>query len=98
MAEKLNDLIVARTEQPAPANADKIPLLDSADAHKFRWLSWSGLVARLSALFEPAGASGAAVTAHVAATDPHPTYTTTAEAAAAAPVQTVAGRLSLIHI
>lgn len=98
MAEKLNDLIVARTEQPAPANADKIPLLDSADAHKFRWLSWSGLVARLSALFEPAGASGAAVTAHVAATDPHPTYTTTAEAAAAAPVQTVAGRTGAVAL
>ena len=98
MAEKLNDLIAARTEKPAPAGADKIPLLDSADANKFRWLSWSGLVARLSALFEPAGASGAAVTAHVAATDPHPTYTTTAEAAAAAPVQTVAGRTGAVAL
>ncbi|MBK8896593.1 MAG: hypothetical protein IPN66_05080 [Candidatus Competibacteraceae bacterium] len=71
MAEKLNDLIVARTEQPAPANADKIPLLDSADAHKFRWLSWSGLLARLSALFDPAGTASAAVSTHLAAADPH---------------------------
>jgi hypothetical protein len=83
MAEKLNDLIVARTEQPAPANADKIPLLDSADAHKFRWLSWSGLLARLSALFDPAGTASAAVSTHLAAADPHPTYTTAAELASA---------------
>ena len=98
MAEKLNDLIVARTEQPAPANADKIPLLDSADAHKFRWLSWSGLVARLSALFDPAGTASAAVGAHAVAPDPHPTYTTTAEAAAAAPVQSVAGRTGAVAL
>lgn len=83
MAEKLNDLIAARTEKPAPAGADKIPLLDSADANKFRWLSWSGLLARLSALFDPAGTASAAVSTHLAAADPHPTYTTAAELASA---------------
>lgn len=36
-----------------------------------------------------AGAAAAAVAAHVAAVDPHPQYTTAAEAAAAAPVQSV---------
>ena len=41
---------------------------------------------------DPAGAATGAVTAHEAAADPHPQYTTAAEAAAAAPVQTVAGR------
>lgn len=34
----------------------------------------------------------AAIAAHNAATDPHPQYTTTAEASAAAPVQSVAGK------
>jgi hypothetical protein len=81
MAEKLNDLIVARTEQPAPANADKIPLLDSADAHKFRWLSWSGLLARLATLFDSTGTAAAAVAAHAANADPHPDYATSAELA-----------------
>ncbi len=36
--------------------------------------------------------SAAALASHVAASDPHPQYTTDAEAAAAAPVQSVAGR------
>lgn len=39
---------------------------------------------------EPSGTAAAAVAAHVAAADPHPAYTTAAEAAAAAPVQSVA--------
>lgn len=38
---------------------------------------------------DPAGTASAAVAAHVAALDPHPQYTTAAEAAAAAPVQSV---------
>lgn len=42
------------------------------------------------------GTAGAAVAAHVAAADPHPVYTTTAEAAAAAPVQSVAGRTGAV--
>lgn len=37
------------------------------------------------------GAAARAIAAHIAAADPHPQYTTTAEAAAAAPVQSVAG-------
>jgi len=41
---------------------------------------------------DPAGAATSAVTTHESALDPHPQYTTAAEAAAAAPVQTVAGR------
>lgn len=41
---------------------------------------------------DTAGAATGAVIAHEAAADPHPQYTTAAEAAAAAPVQTVAGR------
>ncbi|WP_293705567.1 tail fiber domain-containing protein [Stenotrophomonas sp. UBA7606] len=40
---------------------------------------------------DPAGAAAAAVAAHVLAADPHPQYTTEAEAAAAAPVQSVNG-------
>ena len=38
---------------------------------------------------DAAGTAAAAVAAHVAAADPHPQYTTTAEASAAAPVQSV---------
>lgn len=38
---------------------------------------------------DPAGTADAAVAAHIAAADPHPQYTTEAEAAAAAPVQSV---------
>ena len=41
---------------------------------------------------DPDGTAAAAVAAHVALPDPHPEYTTPAEAAAAAPVQSVFGR------
>jgi hypothetical protein len=41
---------------------------------------------------DAAGSAAAAVAAHAAAVDPHSQYTTAAEAAAAAPVQSVAGR------
>ena len=47
---------------------------------------------------EDAGAAAAAVSAHVAASDPHPQYTTAAEAAAAAPVQSVAGRTGTVTL
>lgn len=47
---------------------------------------------------EVAGAASAAVAAHVAAADPHPDYTTAAEAAAAAPVQSVAGRTGAVTL
>jgi hypothetical protein len=39
---------------------------------------------------DSSGAAAAAIAAHLSAADPHPSYTTAAEAAAAAPVQTVA--------
>jgi len=44
------------------------------------------------------GTAAAAVAAHVAAADPHPVYTTTAEAAAVAPVQSVAGRTGAVAL
>ncbi|MGP1680837.1 MAG: hypothetical protein ACTS8S_00730 [Giesbergeria sp.] len=47
---------------------------------------------------DPAGAAAAAVAAHAEALDPHPTYTTAAEAAAAAPVQSVAGRTGAVTL
>lgn len=47
---------------------------------------------------DPAGTAAAAVAAHAAALDPHPTYTTAAEAAAAAPVQSVAGRTGAVTL
>lgn len=45
---------------------------------------------------DPVGTAVAAVAVHTAATDPHPQYTTTAEAAAAAPVQSVAGKTGAV--
>ncbi len=47
---------------------------------------------------ESAGTAAAAITTHEAATDPHPQYTTTAEAAAAAPVQSVAGKTGAVTL
>ena len=47
---------------------------------------------------EAAGAATSALSAHVAAPDPHPQYTTTAEAAAAAPVQSVAGKTGAVAL
>ena len=47
---------------------------------------------------DPAGTAAAAVAAHAAALDPHPTYTTAAEAAAAAPVQSVAGKTGAVTL
>jgi len=44
------------------------------------------------------GTASAAVAAHVALADPHPVYTTAAEAAAAAPVQSVAGRTGAVTL
>ena len=38
---------------------------------------------------EPLGAAASSMSSHLAAADPHPQYTTAAEAAAAAPVQSV---------
>jgi hypothetical protein len=42
--------------------------------------------------------AAAAVAAHVALADPHPVYTTAAEAAAAAPVQSVVGRTGAVSL
>lgn len=47
---------------------------------------------------EAAGAAASAMTAHGAAVDPHPQYTTSAEAAAAAPVQSVAGKSGAVTL
>ncbi len=48
--------------------------------------------------YDAAGTASGAVGAHEAAPDPHPQYTTAAEAAAAAPVQSVQGRQGAVVI
>jgi hypothetical protein len=48
--------------------------------------------------YETAGAAASAVSAHESAGDPHPQYTSAAEAAAAAPVQSVAGRTGAVTL
>lgn len=47
---------------------------------------------------EPAGTAAAGMASHLAASDPHPQYTTAAEAAAAAPVQSVAGKTGAVTL
>ena len=47
---------------------------------------------------DPVGTAAVAVAAHVAAADPHPQYTTVAEAAAAAPVQSVNGKVGSVAL
>lgn len=47
---------------------------------------------------DPAGTAAAAVAAHVALPDPHPQYTTAAEAAALAPVQSVNGQTGAVTL
>ena len=48
--------------------------------------------------YDPAGTAADAITAHQAAPDPHPNYTTAAEAAAASPVQSVAGKTGAVTL
>jgi len=47
---------------------------------------------------DPAGTAASAVSAHEAASDPHPQYTTAAEAASAAPVQSVNGQTGTVNL
>lgn len=47
---------------------------------------------------EPLGAAASSMSSHLAAADPHPQYTTAAEAAAAAPVQSVAGKTGTVTL
>jgi hypothetical protein len=47
---------------------------------------------------DPAGTAASAMSAHLAAADPHAQYTTPSEAAAAAPVQSVAGRTGAVTL
>ncbi len=53
---------------------------------------------RGDARYAALGDGAAAVSAHLAAGDPHPAYATAAEAAAAAPVQAVAGRTGAVTL
>jgi len=72
--------------------ADGDVLQYDADLGRFenRTLSGAGI--------EPLGAATDSMVAHLAALDPHPQYTTPAEAAAAAPVQSVAGRTGAVSL
>ena len=47
---------------------------------------------------DPAGSASTAISNHESALDPHPQYTTTAEAAAAAPVQSVNGETGAVSL
>ena len=82
----------------ATANATDAQLRDRATHTGAQAISTvTGLQAALDAK-EAAGTAAAAVAAHAAAGDPHPQYTTAAEAAAAAPVQSVAGKTGAVNL
>ena len=80
----------------ATANATNAELRDRATHTGEQAISTvTGLQSALDGK-EAAGAAASAVSAHTAAGDPHPQYTTAAEAASAAPVQSVAGRVGAV--
>ena len=80
----------------ATANATDVQLRDRATHTGAQAIGTvTGLQGALDGK-EAAGAATSALSAHVAAPDPHPQYTTTAEATAAAPVQSVAGKTGAV--
>lgn len=82
----------------ATANATDAQLRDRATHTGTQAISTvTGLQGALDAK-EAAGTAATAVSSHVAAGDPHPQYTTAAEAAAAAPVQSVAGKTGAVTL
>lgn len=82
----------------ATANSTDAQLRDRATHTGAQAISTvTGLQGALDAK-EAAGTAATAVSSHVAAGDPHPQYTTAAEAAAAAPVQSVAGRAGAVTL
>ena len=82
----------------ATANATDAQLRDRSTHTGAQAISTvTGLQGALDAK-EAAGTAATAVSSHVAAGDPHPQYTTAAEAAAAAPVQSVAGRTGAVTL
>ena len=82
----------------ATANATDAQLRDRATHTGAQAISTvTGLQDALDAK-EAAGTAATAVSSHVAAGDPHPQYTTAAEAAAAAPVQSVAGKTGAVNL
>ena len=82
----------------ATANATDAQLRDRATHTGAQAISTvTGLQGALDAK-EAAGTAATAVSAHAAAGDPHPQYTTAAEAAAAAPVQSVAGKTGAVTL
>ncbi len=82
----------------ATANATDAQLRDRATHTGAQAISTvTGLQGALDAK-EAAGTAATAVSSHVAAGDPHPQYTTAAEAAAAAPVQSVAGKTGAVTL
>jgi hypothetical protein len=51
MASKLSSLISALVTKATPVDADKLPILNSADSDNFNWLSFSSLKTYLSGLY-----------------------------------------------
>jgi len=88
-------LVPTLSDLGAPQDSDTWVAVRGAQAGRVSWGSIRDAAAAAGAAAAGAGVAAqieAALDLHEAAPDPHPEYTTVSEAAAAAPVQSVAGR------
>ena len=89
--EELHDVLI--TGAPPAAGAPRPALVRGTDGLWRDLLLTPGDVGA-----DSAGTASSAMSAHLAAADPHAQYTTPAEAAAAAPVQSVAGKTGAVTL
>lgn len=82
---------------PAEGNAAYEPINANIQAHIASAANPHGVTAAQAGA-DPAGTASSAIASHLAAGDPHPAYTTAAEAASAAPVQSVAGKTGAVSL
>lgn len=80
---------------------EQVQLDSLADGDVLKYVAANGRFENMdftTAQIEPLGAAAASMAAHLLDADPHPQYTTTAEASAAAPVQSVAGKTGVVSL
>lgn len=97
------DKAVARFNLDVPSNGDLAAAITSALVGLSAVTSVNGLIGDVvldsaDVGADPAGSATTAVNAHLVDADPHPQYTTVAEAAAAAPVQSVNGMTGAVTL
>ncbi len=97
------DKAAARVNLDVPSNADLVSAISAALIGLSAVTSVNGqlgdvVLGAADVGADPAGTAASLVTAHEIAGDPHPQYTTVAEAAAAAPVQSVNGMTGAVTL